>query len=1086
MNFKKRLSLLGYLRKKFGVFDIHSSSSIKTYYNELNEKTKGSPYHHDGVSKLCRVLQHDNRVNISNEKLLIYDQNIASHVEKINENRERKDRIIFKYFQLLAGFYTEYYLDQITGRKEEFLDELNSFVRKQKDNHSSKVHYKEFEVDDLNKVAFWMATGSGKTLIMHLNYYQFLHYQSRLKEKPDNILLITPNEGLTIQHTKSLKKSGIPCQYYLDSNGESGIDPETIKLIEITKLVDNKTGEGDSIEVSAFEGNNLVFVDEGHKGSGTEDSKWMRRRNTIAKEGFTFEYSATFGQAMNNATASVQDEYGKAIIFDYSYPRFYDDGYGKDYRILNLKKDQTFEDDQQQVYLLANLLTFFEQKYIYKQKSETFYKTWNIHDPLLAFIGHRVQSGKSKSYIESLSDSNDDKMTISDVLKLVLFLDKVLQNQDNWSIQTISKILKGETGLPPKEDGSDIFEDSFSVLRSRYEDKAQDLYRDLLETIFHVSTPCQLKLSDLTSAEGEIGLRAGNSELYFGVINIGDTSLFLSFVKDDLPYLTVDESDVFEDSLFQRINKKNSRVNVLIGSKKFIEGWSSWRVSCMGLLNIGKSEGPQIIQLFGRGVRLLGKDRSLKRSTAMTNEHGPANIEKLETLQIFGLQANYMEKFRDYLEEEGIDTDRRIEINLDIELKDDLEGKGLLVIKPKVRDSFREVKQLVLEVNNQIEPRIDLTGTIQEEASDGDGYNKASAPDSKEKVYIPDDLVPLLNMDRIYREAWYYRSQKGYDNLSFTSQEVAKIITDDLYELYCDKEIMDPSSFKEVKKIEQIALIIVRKYVDSFYKKKQQEWEYTQLEYQPFDAQSSNIPKVEDDRPGYQLRVKEESVENIEQEIEKLFDDDEFLKRDITKNGGSELPHIYFDKHLYLPLLVEDENEVIESTPPGLNEGEWKFIRDLKKYFERPETAELFRDTEVYVLRNQSRGHGVGFLLEEGRFFPDFIVWLKTEEGQHICFMDPKGLVHQINVDQNDKVQFSNDIKEYEKQLNNKSDRDDIFLHSFVISRTDFKDVRKNNSYEAESDYNELGLYFPKDDLSYIDAIFRKILGEEEKTVYNE
>src|SRR3546814_19182052 len=52
---------------------------------------------------------------------------------------------------------------------------------------------------------------------------------------------------------------------------------------------------------------------------------------------------------------------------------------------------------------------------------------------------------------------------------------------------------------------------------------------------------------------------------------------------------------------------KDSRLNVLIGSRKFTEGWSSWRVSTMGLLNMGQGEGSQIIQLFGRGVRLKGK-----------------------------------------------------------------------------------------------------------------------------------------------------------------------------------------------------------------------------------------------------------------------------------------------------------------------------------------------------------------------------------------------------------------------------------------------------------------------------------------------
>ena len=34
----------------------------------------------------------------------------------------------------------------------------------------------------------------------------------------------------------------------------------------------------------------------------------------------------------------------------------------------------------------------------------------------------------------------------------------------------------------------------------------------------------------------------------------------------------------------------------------------------MGLMNVGRSEGSEIIQLFGRGVRLKGYRYSLKRS----------------------------------------------------------------------------------------------------------------------------------------------------------------------------------------------------------------------------------------------------------------------------------------------------------------------------------------------------------------------------------------------------------------------------------------------------------------------------------------
>ena len=62
------------------------------------------------------------------------------------------------------------------------------------------------------------------------------------------------------------------------------------------------------------------------------------------------------------------------------------------------------------------------------------------------------------------------------------------------------------------------------------------------------------------------------------------------------------EQENITGSLFDRINDPQSPVNVLIGSRKFMEGWDSFRVASMGLLNIGKGEGSQIIQLFGRGV----------------------------------------------------------------------------------------------------------------------------------------------------------------------------------------------------------------------------------------------------------------------------------------------------------------------------------------------------------------------------------------------------------------------------------------------------------------------------------------------------
>ena len=171
--------------------------------------------------------------------------------------------------------------------------EIHSYVRQ-------KVHYlhstypiREITQADLNKLAFWMATGSGKTLIMHLNYLQFLHYSG--SERLDNIILITPHEGLSAQHMAEMTASGIPSARF----GETGLvagHPRTVRVTEITKLVEKKKGKGVSIEVDALGDRNLVFVDEGHRGASGE--AWRAVRDAVAARGFTFEYSATFGQAL--------------------------------------------------------------------------------------------------------------------------------------------------------------------------------------------------------------------------------------------------------------------------------------------------------------------------------------------------------------------------------------------------------------------------------------------------------------------------------------------------------------------------------------------------------------------------------------------------------------------------------------------------------------------------------------------------------------------------------------------------------------------------------------------------------------------
>jgi hypothetical protein len=53
------------------------------------------------------------------------------------------------------------------------------------------------------------------------------------------------------------------------------------------------------------------------------------------------------------------------------------------------------------------------------------------------------------------------------------------------------------------------------------------------------------------------------------------------------------------------------------------------------------------------------------------------------------------------------------------------------------------------------------------------------------------------------------------------------------------------------------------------------------------------------------------------------------------------------------------------------------------------------RDKEVYVLRNLSRGRGVGFF-EDAGFYPDFILWVLDTgtKRQRIVFVESHGMLH--------------------------------------------------------------------------------------------
>lgn len=1026
-----------YLRLNEYISSLFGKKSFQEFQSLLGDSMEG--FNEERNSYVLQILQAQQNLRIAKDRLSQYDGNIHGYMNRINKKREKPVKL--KYFQYLSVLFTEIFMDKYFSDPVQFLNELNEYVSRIEDNDIW------FSKPDLNKLAFWMATGSGKTLIFHINYLQIMKYnRGPNKVEYDNILLITPSESLSDQHMREMTESSIHCDYFSNAFGgyfSEVSDTAIVKVIDIHKLTEVKTGQGVSVHIEEFGTKNLIFVDEGHKGSG--GVQWRRFREYVSREGFTFEYSATFGQAIKN-DSTLLDEYGKSIVFDYSYRHFYNDGYGKEYRILNLK-DEAYSDTTQHTLMLANLLTFYEQILLFQEKHEEI-REYNIEDPLWIFVGSKVQ-GKNQQ---------------SDILEIVKFIDKVLRNNEDWVHEKIKSILEGKSGLLDKKD-RDLFSPEYPEKKLCYlKEKGlneKQIYEGILSDLFHTSHSAPLHIVDIKNATGEIALKAGNAP-FFGVINIGDTSQFIKLCQENTNI--IDEKDDLSKSLFKAINSPESKINILIGAKKFLEGWNSWRVSNMGLLNVGRREGSQIIQLFGRGVRLRGKNFSLKRSSIIETQP-PKNLKILETLNIFGIKANYMDQFREHLEVEGINTDNYVEKIIPITIDEEYLNENLLIPTVEIT-KFKKDDFLKFEVDDTIHITLDLMPKVEILTSLKANGIKATHDNPIRK--IEPKYLELLDWDTLLFELLQYKKDKRWDNIIINKETLKLIIQKDTYSLHCPEGLINPKKFENILQLQEVVVAILKKYFNRYYTLKRNQWTKKNIKVEKLTLDDDNLNFKE-----YTIKIKEEDT-FILTEIEQIIEDRiEELQYEFKSNY---INNIYIDRHIYQPLLAESrdtKNELYPKIHPGgLNTGEQDFITDLKNHITA--NTERYRDTEFYILRNLPK-RGVGFF-QSAYFYPDFILWIKTKDKQHLLFIDPKGLGHIREGLNEEKIQLHNHIKDIEQKLH-QTGTPNITLDSYIISVTPYANAKPLLGNEAKSTLKENHILFQPDDKeTYIQDMLQSTL----------
>ena len=897
-----------------------------------------------------------------------------------------------RYYQVLALLFTEcFFIDQ----------QSNGY------NENSRQETQRM-------LAYWMATGSGKTLVMHLNILQYLHHFCKDDNARLQIFLTTPLANLIKQHERELG----PYIRQLNETYNNRIE----LIIDTTQGLLQKEDDyfhlPDDSEVCR-----LILVDEAHIGLTSQQSgKFRELRNRLnVGDSFLFEYSATF----HNIADKLEDEYDNAIIYQYDYTRFHSDGYGKDHFFKPIAEDTVVDESEEKIKdNLDECLRVMEEKlqiFNSVQNDEQYDNDLTAHRPLMAFMGHTVENAKDEGKGDEVSD--------------------------------IQKVL-----------------DYFAAL--------SEAERQKFRSIFGGDIIGHLVVARKPDNNSELLLSYGNGEKW-GMINVGDATSFYNSITNDRIETRVEAIE--NPSLhFQNLDNETSPINVLIGSRKFAEGWNSYRLSVIDLINLGSSKGNLIIQIFGRGVRLRGKGGNGKRRYIdhksdyylLRQKDMEDDIRRLETLTVFSLRRSYLEHFLKEVHARGIRIYHTFKIKVNPTLfKVD---NGTTIHFDEYKDKLPIFKQGDTEGHNI--KRVVLSGGEVHYSYLDDGTEKFGTlhnwrelmldyrtDKEKNALNVYEDLrqnnekyARYLNRAKlatvIHREAAKNQMQLySKDNQKPTLIDFLPLVKEIRYQ----KQGTDPIEWTDRLNRRIVTDVIPKLHNRINAHINRANYIYESLNQDDFIYEYT-VTKEFEDRQKYDeflAKIKEAEKENDLSKAARK-DPETAIRRDLgrlLKPGH---------RHIYEPLIlpqeeVKSEYRDVKVSPDRLNAGERKFVEDLtdyiKLYYGRNERYEF------YLMRNVQK---IGIYLESdtGSYYPDFVLWvLDTQQDiTHILFLDPKGqrgIIDDKTLDYQNhpKVKLARKSEDktlvtLEKQLETEQGRS-FCLNSFLLLR-DSSSLGKDQSDE--------------------------------------
>lgn len=288
-----------------------------------------------------------------------------------------------------------------------------------------------------------------------------------------------------------------------------------------------------------------------------------------------------------------------------------------------------------------------------------------------------------------------------------------------------------------------------------------------------------------------------------------------------------------------------------------------------------------------------------------------------------------------------------------------------------------------------------------------------------------------MDWDRLYFEAQRLKYEVGH-NLSVTKADVQGIVGEvGWYKLYLPKQDHE-FRFEKRQMWEDIAAQLLQKLLRRLYDSRKAEYDTSRRKYVTLKEATAKGAEYEGVFPKWLITISEEVAESFGEENLAMLN----ALAEAARNGklaGLKLPkflqEVVCERHLYRPLLIGKGKGQVVISPLALDEKERQVVNDVAQACENGVLSQL----EVYLLRNGSRGNGIGFV-EGGNFYPDFLLWIVKADCQHIVFLDPHGMGREGEVSL--KVIFHDKIKEIEQQLRVRG-KEEIMMHSYLLSTTD-------------------------------------------------